>query len=77
MRPHETAATSEELAALPMMLYIPGIDGTGLVASRQFPTLARAFDLRAMTIPPKDRHNFQQLLGFVMYEPLNFAAVFS
>eukprot|EP00887_Chlorella_sp_A99_P005096 scaffold25.g5096.t1 len=36
---------------LPLLLYLPGIDGTGLAASRQFPSLHRRFDLRVFVTP--------------------------
>lgn len=47
------------------MLYLPGIDGTGLAASRQFPSLAVDFDLRALSIPGHDRTPFNQLVEIV------------
>lgn len=50
---------------LPLLLYIPGIDGTGLAASRQFPALVEDFDLRAMSIPGNDRTSFDSLIRIV------------
>lgn len=47
---------------LPLMVYLPGIDGTGLAASRQFPYLADAFDLHALSIPSQDRTPFETLV---------------
>eukprot|EP00878_Enallax_costatus_P021381 GHUV01022631.1.p1 GENE.GHUV01022631.1~~GHUV01022631.1.p1 ORF type:complete len:469 (+),score=134.31 GHUV01022631.1:165-1571(+) len=47
---------------LPLMFYMPGIDGTGLAAYRQFPRLTRAFDLRCLIIPRTDRSTFEQLV---------------
>jgi hypothetical protein len=47
------------------MFYMPGIDGTGLAAYRQFPRLTQAFDLRCMVIPPTDRMPFEELLEHV------------
>ena len=47
---------------LPLMVYLPGIDGTGLAASRQFPYLADAFDLHALSIPSQDRTPFEALV---------------
>lgn len=52
-------------ATLPMMFYMPGIDGTGLAAYRQFPRLTRAFDLRCLIIPRTDRSSFEELVDFV------------
>jgi len=48
-----------------MMFYMPGIDGTGLAAYRQFPRLTRAFDLRCLIIPRTDRSSFEELVDFV------------
>jgi hypothetical protein len=50
---------------LPYMLYIPGIDGTGLAAYRQFPKLVEAFDLHAFTIPPHDRTRVPRLVEMI------------
>ncbi|KAK9819759.1 hypothetical protein WJX72_002051 [[Myrmecia] bisecta] len=52
-------------ANLPLMVYLPGIDGTGLAASRQFPYLVNAFDLRALSVPTHDRSTFQELVQIV------------
>jgi hypothetical protein len=48
-----------------MMFYMPGIDGTGLAAYRQFPRLTRAFDLRCLIIPRTDRSTFEELTDYV------------
>ena len=66
LQPYKSNKSKEQIGELPMMLYIPGIDGTGLAASRQFPTLAEAFDLRALSIPAEDRSTFQQLVTRIM-----------
>lgn len=50
---------------LPLMIYLPGIDGTGLAASRQFPYLVDAFDLHALSIPGADRTPFEGLIKLV------------
>jgi pimeloyl-ACP methyl ester carboxylesterase len=52
-------------AALPLMIYLPGIDGTGLAAARQFPSLLRRFDLCTLITPPEDRTGFQGLVDLV------------
>lgn len=44
---------------------MPGIDGTGLAAYRQFPYLTAAFDLRCLVMPPADRTTFNQLVTMV------------
>ncbi len=40
-------------SSLPYMLYLPGIDGTGLAAYKQFPALVEEYDLRALFVPPQ------------------------
>jgi hypothetical protein len=47
------------------MYYMPGIDGSGLAAYRQFPRLTRAFDLRCLIIPRTDRSSFEELVDTV------------
>lgn len=49
-----------------LQVYLPGIDGTGLAASRQFPYLVEAFDLRALSIPGSDRTPFADLVRLIM-----------
>ncbi|EFN58302.1 hypothetical protein CHLNCDRAFT_142297 [Chlorella variabilis] len=50
---------------LPLLLYLPGIDGTGLAASRQFPSLLTKFDMRTFVTPPQDRTPFPELVRLV------------
>ena len=52
-------------ASLPLLVYLPGIDGSGLAAYRQFPTLVASFDLRCLYIPKEDRLPFEELLALV------------
>ncbi|KXZ52840.1 hypothetical protein GPECTOR_8g223 [Gonium pectorale] len=49
-------------SSLPLLVYLPGIDGTGLAAYRQFPRLAARFDLRGVFLPPQDRTPFAGLV---------------
>lgn len=42
-------------ADLPLLLYLPGIDGSGLAAARQFPSLLQRFDMRTLVTPPSVR----------------------
>ena len=64
LRPDQAAA--EEL---PLMVYLPGIDGTGLAASRQFPFLVDAFDLHCLSVPSADRTPFPQLVSLIECAP--------
>lgn len=50
---------------LPFMLYVPGIDGTGMAASRQFPGLMECFDFRAFSVPVSDRTPFNGLVDII------------
>ena len=54
-----------QVAHLPLMLYIPGIDGTGMAASRQFPGLMGSFDFRSFSVPVNDRTPFNGLVQIV------------
>ncbi len=47
---------------LPLLVYLPGIDGTGITAYRQFLELSQRFDLRAVFIPADDRNGFGRLV---------------
>lgn len=54
-----------QVAHLPLMLYIPGIDGTGMAASRQFPGLMDSFDFRSFSVPLNDRTPFNGLVQII------------
>lgn len=49
-----------------MQLYLPGIDGTGLAAYRQFPRLQEAFSLITLTVPTEDRTSFEGLVELIV-----------
>ena len=54
-------------AAKPLLLFLPGIDGTGLAGvSAQWPRLAPLFDIRALKITTSDRSTFDDLLSVVV-----------
>ncbi|GIL46719.1 hypothetical protein Vafri_3635 [Volvox africanus] len=53
---------SPPASSLPLLVYLPGIDGTGLAAYRQFPRLSHRFDLRGVFLPPEDRTPFHELV---------------
>ena len=48
--------------ALPLMIYVPGIDGVGYAAHKQLERLAAGFQLETFMIPFEDKHDFQSLL---------------
>lgn len=49
-----------------VQFYLPGIDGTGLAAVRQFAPLSESFVLSCLTIPPNNRDTFEELLERVV-----------
>jgi len=51
--------------SLPLLIYLPGIDGTGLAAARQFPNLLQKFDMRVFVVPVYDRLSFTDLKSLV------------
>lgn len=66
MCPYDSDLSPEQRAKLPFLLYLPGLDGTGLAASKQFPSIVKAFDLATLSVPLKNRKTFKQLVNFVM-----------
>lgn len=64
IRPY-TGVGHPDPSTLPLLLYVPGIDGTGMAASRQFPELVQAFDLRAFSVPISDRTPFEGLVDLL------------
>lgn len=50
----------------PILLYLPGIDGTILAPFLQFPSLGEEFDVRAMKINSDDRSTFTELKGAIV-----------
>ena len=45
----------------PILLYLPGFDGTILAPFLQFPSLGEEFDVRAMKVDMDDRSTFEEL----------------
>ena len=44
-----------DASALPLLLVLPGADGSGITAWMQYPSLAQEYELRALCIPADDR----------------------
>ena len=61
-----TSPTPPPPAAPPILLYLPGLDGTGLSASDQYPALTSSFSVRRLTIPSSDRTSFYGLQKLVL-----------
>jgi pimeloyl-ACP methyl ester carboxylesterase len=51
---------------LPLFIYFPGMDATGLLLASQIPKLARSFDVRCLTIPPDDLNSWDVLVANVV-----------
>jgi pimeloyl-ACP methyl ester carboxylesterase len=45
----------------PLFIYLPGMDGTGQLLSRQLAGLEQAFDIRCLAIPPDDLTHWEDL----------------
>lgn len=45
----------------PLLVYLPGFDGTWMAPFLQLPELSTAFDVRCLTISMKDRSTYEQL----------------
>ena len=56
---------SKNASELPLLFFLPGIDGVGLAAARQWPKLAPLFDLRVMAVPADDRTSLDGLIEIV------------
>jgi pimeloyl-ACP methyl ester carboxylesterase len=49
----------------PLLLYLPGNDGSGLTPVMQFPELASAFEIQCLSFEGRDRSNFTQIKAIV------------
>eukprot|EP00746_Dinoflagellata_sp_MGD_P014707 gnl/MRDRNA2_/MRDRNA2_132382_c0_seq1.p1 gnl/MRDRNA2_/MRDRNA2_132382_c0~~gnl/MRDRNA2_/MRDRNA2_132382_c0_seq1.p1 ORF type:complete len:451 (-),score=76.88 gnl/MRDRNA2_/MRDRNA2_132382_c0_seq1:674-1975(-) len=49
----------------PLLLYVPGNDGSGLTPVMQFPELASAFDIQCLSFEGRDRSNFTKIKAIV------------
>ena len=49
----------------PLLLFLPGIDGSGLAGASQWPRLRADFSIHALRIPPDDRTSFDAQVDFV------------
>ena len=54
--PPNTNATKK-----PLLLFLPGLDGSGRSGSTQWPRLSAEFDVWRLSIPSEDRSTFEQL----------------
>ncbi|KAL3915184.1 MAG: hypothetical protein SGPRY_007341, partial [Prymnesium sp.] len=59
---------STESSGLPILLFLPGIEGSDFVFSRQADELSSSFDVRWLTLPSEDRSTFPSLVKMVREE---------
>ncbi|EOD07497.1 hypothetical protein EMIHUDRAFT_218455 [Emiliania huxleyi CCMP1516] len=52
-----------ERPELPVLLFLPGIDGTGSAGATQWPRLASSFEVHALSFAPADRSSFGDVLS--------------
>jgi pimeloyl-ACP methyl ester carboxylesterase len=60
-RPTVDEYENQTLAEKPLLLYLPGFDGTFLCPFLQFPELGTVFDVRCMSVGMSDRSTFDDL----------------
>ena len=59
---------------LPMLIVLPGADGSAITAWMQYPELALDYELHALRIPPGDRSSHEDLVELVSNEVASSAA---
>ena len=57
--------SEDEAMERPVLLYLPGIEGTGYSLSRQTEELSSDFNVKWLTVPADDRTPFDSLVQFV------------
>ncbi|KAK8952533.1 Acyltransferase-like protein [Platanthera zijinensis] len=55
----------QPIQGAPLLLFLPGMDGTGFGLILHHRSLGRAFEVRCLHIPVNDRSQFKELLGLV------------
>lgn len=46
----------------PLLMYVPGIDGTGYAAAKQFKRVSQSFDIVCLRVPSVSRESFDELV---------------
>ena len=54
--------------SLPLLLVLPGLDGSGITAFTQYPELSLEYELKVLTIAADDRSSFASLVELVASE---------
>ena len=63
---YRPAVEDEQRSRKPILIYLPGFDGTFLSPFLQFPELSTVFDIQCLTIPPADRSSYDDMVDFVL-----------
>ena len=53
---------------LPLLIFLPGLDGSGLLIWSQLEELSPFYDVRCLAIPPADRSTYEQLAARINAE---------
>ena len=64
--PIDDAPTSD--SPRPLLLVLPGLDGSGITAWTQFPELSLDYDIKCLGIPADDRSTYNELVQTVTAE---------
>lgn len=63
LRFHPVSPTTGTEELQPVLLFLPGIDGSGRLGSQQFTRLSNFFECWALTIPPEDRSSLAVMVA--------------
>lgn len=64
--PPAVAMDAGEMARRPLLLYLPGFDGTPIAPFLQFPSLGEDFHVQALSVGMEDRSTFDDLVDSVV-----------
>eukprot|EP00965_Chrysotila_dentata_P215915 6189068-Pleurochrysis_carterae.AAC.1 len=65
VRSATTSVARKSDSSKPLLLYLPGIDGTGMSGKTQWPRLSHDFDIWCLGLSPEDRSSHVQLITSV------------
>lgn len=64
--PLPPSTMARDPVSLPLLVYFSGIDGSGMAAARQFPSLLAMFDMRHLLTARDDHTPFADMVGLVV-----------
>ena len=65
IEPSTSASERQNKMQKPLMIYLPGLDGTGFSASSQFASLSKEFEVVCLNIPSSDRSDVYEIVDIV------------